>query len=77
MPFLPIKILTQPPKCCLSLPGSYVYWANSTIGVNGYGQNPSQIYFLQQLLKGIGCNVNKSHPTGPHGHNKALGEVET
>lgn len=68
MPFLPNKILTQPQNtasACLS----YVYWANSTIGVNGYGQNPSQIYFLQKFLKGIGCNVNKRHPTGPHGHN--------
>lgn len=68
MPFLPNKILTQPQNtasACLS----YVYWANSTTRVNGYGQNPSQIYFLQKFLKGIGCNVNKSHPTGPHGHN--------
>ena len=68
MPFLHKKILTQPQNAALACL-SYVYWANSTIGVNGYEQNPSQIYFLQKFLKVIGCNVNKNHPTGPYGHN--------
>ena len=55
MPFLPNKILAQPQNAALACL-SYVYWANSTIGVNGYGQNPSQIYFLQKFLKGVRCN---------------------
>lgn len=68
MPFLPIKILTQPQNAALVCL-SYVYWANSTIGVNDYGQNPSLIYFLQKFLNGIGGDVNKNHPTGPYRHN--------